>query len=232
MIVRNKVSSWYNRNNLPCSICATNIGYVSLTKEIAVKIYTRTGDAGETSLFGGGRVRKDHVRIEAYGTIDELNATLGVARATILKMPILGEESGFQAEKIKALNELLGTIQNRLFDLGAELATPDPAKHGLEAIDEHQIRLLEEAIDAYEDQLDPLRQFILPGGSLAASQLHVSRCVCRRAERQLVGINPEQPVREILLRYLNRLSDLLFVLARTANSVANIDDQEWQKIEK
>jgi cob(I)alamin adenosyltransferase len=171
-----------------------------------VKIYTRTGDAGETSLFGGARVRKDDARIESYGTIDELNSFLGVARATWPESP---------------LDAQLHAIQSDLFDLGAHLAAPDTTRFAGPA--PAQIAALEQSIDAMESELAPLKTFVLPGGSLAAASLHVARTVCRRAERLVVTLGGE----EAAVMYLNRLSDYLFVAARFANLRHGIDDVPW-----
>ncbi|TWT96881.1 Cob(I)yrinic acid a,c-diamide adenosyltransferase [Botrimarina colliarenosi] len=188
-----------------------------------MKIYTKTGDEGETGLFGGGRVRKDDPRIASYGTLDELNATLGVARAEIVRSAGVGD--GFRS----ALDDLLGEVQNHLFDLGAELATPQPEQKGLQLINQGHVERLEAAIDDHESQLEPLKQFILPGGSAAAAQLHVARCVCRRAERRIVTLAATEPVRDLAVRYVNRLSDLLFVLARAVNREAGLGDTPWEK---
>lgn len=177
------------------------------------RIYTRTGDGGETGLIGGHRVPKDHPRVEAYGAVDELNAHLGTVRA--------------QMDEAQ-LDALLSRIQHRLFDLGAELATPGGVTKGSSAIDDTDVADLERAIDMHQTTLTPLREFILPGGALVASTLHVARTVCRRAERRLVALARDEPVRGELLRYLNRLSDLLFVLARVANQRADRADVTWQ----
>jgi cob(I)alamin adenosyltransferase len=181
-----------------------------------MKIYTKTGDSGETGLFGGPRVSKDAPRIETYGTVDELNSVLGVARAQ-------GLESEFDA--------LLGRIQNELFALGAQLATPDPAGHQTQLVGPAEIAALEQAIDRFEKGLEPLKQFILPGGTPAAAQLHLARTVCRRAERRLVMLvnQSAEPIAGDLVVYLNRLSDLLFVMARAVNRAANQADVPWQK---
>ncbi len=180
-----------------------------------MKIYTKTGDAGQTGLFAGSRVSKNHPRIEAYGTVDELNANIGLART--LAAP---------AE----LDQLLETIQHALFAVGAELATQDPQAHGTALIDEPDIAALETAIDTNEAKLPPLKQFILPTGSPLAATLHVSRGICRRAERCLVTLQDSEPdISLVILRYLNRLGDLLFVLARVANAAAGIADAGWQK---
>lgn len=181
-----------------------------------MKIYTKTGDTGETGLFGGPRVRKDDPRIEAYGTVDELNSVLGMARCE---------------EVPTAIDVLLGQIQNELFSVGAELATRTPGPSSVPTIHAPQIEALEQAIDKFEEQLEPLRQFILPGGTKAASVLHLARTVCRRAERQVVTLaaTPGETVSNDLVIYLNRLSDLLFVLARATNHSAGCPDIPWTK---
>jgi cob(I)alamin adenosyltransferase len=185
-----------------------------------VKIYTRTGDAGETSLLGGRRVRKDDLRIETIGDVDEVNAVLGVVRAELG-----GNDSAAQ------LDATLATVQHRLFDVGADLAMPDRggAKAGM--LNDDDVALVESAIDRAESTLKPLQNFILPGGSPTAAQLHLARCVCRRAERRLVQLAAIEDVRGELVRYLNRLSDLLFVLAREANAAAGVPDVNWERKE-
>lgn len=181
-----------------------------------MKIYTRTGDAGSTGLFGGPRVAKDDDRIEAYGTVDELNAVIGAARAAGLGSTIDGQ---------------LETIQSELFSIGAELATPNPDAHQLRIIGGDHVRRLEDWIDQHEQTLQPLRHFILPGGVMAAAQLQIARAVCRRAERRLVTLlhHQEANVSEQLLIYINRLSDLLFVLARAVNQAASTPETVWQR---
>jgi len=178
-----------------------------------VKIYTRTGDTGETSLFDGTRARKDDARVDAYGEIDELNAWLGLVRASRLD---------------PALDEELVALQRDLFALGAQLADPADklAPRVTKAVidDDHVVRL-ERLIDRLEGELPPLRRFILSGGTAAGAALHVARTVCRRAERRIVALNP--PVDPILLRYVNRLSDLLFVLARVVNHRGGASETEW-----
>jgi cob(I)alamin adenosyltransferase len=183
------------------------------------KIYTRTGDAGDTGLFGGGRVRKDDPRVAAYGAIDELNAALGVARAEVARMEPLAEPVG----------DFLAGVQHDLFNLGAELATPDAERHGMQLVRDEDIARLEAAIDRWEIRLEPLREFILPGGCLAAAQVHYARCVCRRAEREMVTFSATSPLRGEALRYVNRLSDALFVLARTLNRLAGEPDVAWRQ---
>lgn len=181
-----------------------------------MKIYTKTGDTGETGLFGGPRVSKDAPRIEAYGSVDELNCVLGTARAQLAA----GE-----------VEQLVARLQNDLFAVGAQLATPDPAAHQTAMIGPPQIAALEQTIDHFEEQLPPLKQFVLPGGTPAAASLHLARAVCRRAERRVVTlarVSPE-PIAGDVIVYLNRLSDLLFVLARTANRQAGRDDVPWEK---
>jgi cob(I)alamin adenosyltransferase len=181
-----------------------------------MKIYTKTGDDGQTGLFGGPRVPKDHARIEAYGAIDELNAWLGITRA-----------EGPPPE----IDALLARVQHELFAIGAELATPDPDAKGMRLIGGEHIAALEEAIDRHESDLPPLTQFILPGGTKVAAQLHAARCVCRRAERRLVTLAAAEidGSFQTVLVYLNRLSDLLFVLARSSNAVAHSPDVPWAK---
>ncbi|HEY2839468.1 MAG TPA: cob(I)yrinic acid a,c-diamide adenosyltransferase [Pirellulales bacterium] len=179
-----------------------------------MKIYTKTGDDGTTGLFGGPRVSKDAPRIEAYGAVDELNAVVGLARTE----PMSAQ-----------LDVLLARVQNELFDLGAELATPDPVAKGTALLGGSQIATLEAAIDLYEEQLEPLRQFILPGGCPAAALLHLARTVCRRAERRIITLAATEAVRNELVVYVNRLSDLLFVLARAANHLAGERDVPWRK---
>jgi len=178
-----------------------------------VKIYTRTGDDGSTGLLGPGRVPKDAPRVEAYGTVDELNASLGVARAL---------------DTARWIDPELSAIQARLFNLGAELATLEAGALGkLARVSEDDVRALEGWIDAREKDLTPLKRFILPGGSPLAAELHRARTVCRRAERRLVALAQKESVEPRLVRYLNRLGDLLFVLARWCNHRAGAEEIEW-----
>lgn len=181
-----------------------------------MKIYTKTGDNGETGLYGSPRVAKDDPRIEAYGTVDELNACLGLARVECA--------SGL-------LDHVLARIQHELFALGAELATPQAAKHGMNMLNDQNVLAIESKIDELESELEPLRQFILPGGTRLAAAIHVARSVARRAERCLVTLRRLQPddVSELTVRYLNRLGDLLFVMARSANASAGVADVPWEK---
>jgi cob(I)alamin adenosyltransferase len=181
-----------------------------------MKIYTRRGDAGQTDLFGGERVAKDHLRVDAYGAVDELNAVLGTCAA---------------ATPHEDVRSLVHRIQSTLFDLGSYLASPDPArreKSGIAEPDAEDVAELERRIDAAEAELEPLRRFILPGGSESAARFHLARTVCRRAERRAVALHREEGLDEVALRYLNRLSDLLFVLARVENRRAGVPEVEWE----
>ena len=178
-----------------------------------MKIYTRTGDAGETSLFGGGRVAKHHARVEAYGTIDELNSVLGVARA---------------AKPSRPVDAWLENAQNQLFHLGADLATPLDAKADwITRVSKADIDWLEDSIDYMNEALAPLSNFILPGGTPAAAQLQLARAVCRRAERLIVALAESEDISEHALPYINRLSDWLFTLARYENRQAGERESKW-----
>ncbi len=182
-----------------------------------MRIYTKTGDSGETGLFGGPRVEKDHVRVEAYGTVDELNAVLGVCLTVITEPETMG---------------LLQRIQNDLFDVGSDLATPPDAKKSARdrriSVTAEQVEDLERQIDRFEADLKPLRNFILPGGCPAAAHLHHARCVCRWAERRTVTLMRTEDINPDLLKYLNRLSDLLFVMARWMNHDTGVDESQWR----
>ena len=176
-----------------------------------MKIYTKTGDAGETGLFGGGRVPKDDPRVRAYGDIDELNAALGAAMAQ--------EPGDFELAALQ-------TMQRDLFAIGAELATPDAAKQRAK-VTTNQVEALERLIDAHEAALAPLKNFILPGGTPKAAAFHLARTTCRRAERAVVALARDQQINPLIIHYLNRLSDLLFVLARAVNKQAGRADIAW-----
>lgn len=179
-----------------------------------MKIYTKTGDAGETSLFGGGRVSKDSVRVEAYGEVDELNAVLGLARSAGLP---------------EDLDALLHRLQEQLFTLGAVLATPVGTKAAsyIPELKAEWVEAMEKAIDSFEAELPPMTHFILPGGSPGAGTLHVARTVCRRAERRVIRAMHEGEAPQHAVVFLNRLSDLLFVMARVANKRAGVADVKW-----
>ncbi len=183
---------------------------------MSFKIYTRTGDSGDTGLFGGGRVPKDHPRVAAYGDVDELNSVLGVVRATA---------------PTEFHDALLETIQRDLFSIGGHLATPDPDKVraalAKAELSPSRITLFEETMDGADAELEPLKAFILPGGSAKAAALHLARTVCRRTERSIVHLAATDEVPELFIIYINRLSDLLFTLARVANHRAGVGDVTW-----
>jgi cob(I)alamin adenosyltransferase len=183
---------------------------------VRVKIYTRTGDTGETALFGGGRVSKDHPRTSAYGDVDELNSAIGVARATA---------------PAEMFDELLDGIQRDLFAIGGRLATPQPEKVAKAiakaVLPPERVDSFERVMDDAEGELAPLRAFVLPGGTGKAAALHLARTVCRRAERSVVRLAREEDAPAEILVYLNRLSDLLFTLARLANHRAGAGDTTW-----
>lgn len=184
-----------------------------------MKIYTKSGDDGETGLYRGGRVRKDDRRIVAIGDLDELNALLGI----VLSMAAAPE-----------ISEPVAAIQSDLFALGAQIASPDPATAGTALLGDEAIARLERTIDHGETELTPLTAFILPGGSTLGAHLHQSRAVCRRAERHLVALYDgalDEPA-HVALRYLNRLGDLLFVLARWSNQLAGHAETEWHPAQK
>ena len=178
------------------------------------RIYTKTGDAGETGLFGGGRVPKDDARVDAYGEVDELNAAIGLARSM---------------DAPPELDALLATLQDQLFTVGATLATPKSAKASsyIPKLDPAWVEAMEQKLDAFAEALPPLTSFILPGGSKAASALHLARTVCRRAERRVVPLARAGEVEAQIVVYLNRLSDLLFSAARMANLRAGVQDVAW-----
>ena len=181
-----------------------------------MKIYTRTGDDGTTGLFGGGRVAKDHPRVAAYGDVDELNAVIGMVRAT-------GPEDFF--------DPLFATIQRDLFSIGGQLATPDPEKVqaalAKAQLSPDRVAEFERVMDQADQELPPLRAFVLPAGTAKAAALHLARTVCRRAERSLVALSAEAAVPELFVMYLNRLSDLLFTLARLANHREGRGEVTW-----
>lgn len=177
-----------------------------------MKVYTRTGDRGETALFGSGRVSKSDPRVAAYGDVDELNAWLGVA-ASLVESPLI---------------EVLEAVQRDLFAVGAILATPDPERRKGDkfTLDEGRIAVLESQIDVWDETLPPLKAFVLPGGDRAAALLHAARTVCRRAERTVVGLDAED-IPPHLVSYLNRLSDWLFVCARYVNHERGVSEPTW-----
>jgi len=185
-----------------------------------VKIYTKSGDGGETGLFGGPRVAKDDVRVEAYGAVDELNAALGVARAANAAGPAPADAE---------VDAVLRSLQDRLLAVGAQLATPPTARAraSLPPVEPAWVEEMERRIDGWEASLPPLTQFVLPGGDGLAALVHQARTVCRRAERRVVGLHRHEPVGPELLAFLNRLADLLFVLARTVNHRRGAAEPAW-----
>lgn len=186
------------------------------------KVYTRHGDKGDTHLVGGSRVPKDDARIESYGTIDELNSVLGIVRAA-------NDASPASATKTR-LDQILRQVQNELFDLGSELATPpDAVWEGMIRIGAAQIEVLERTIDECQEELAPLKSFILPGGGMIAAVLHQARTVCRRAERDILRLMRKEPIGEHVLGYVNRLSDLLFVLSRWVSHALGEPEYLWEK---
>lgn len=178
-----------------------------------MKLYTRRGDDGSTDLFGGKRVGKDNLRVHAYGTVDELNNAIGLA---------------LSASDYELFKSILSGVQNCLFDLGAQLANVNEDGCAEVRVGPEQVVLLEQQIDEICEPLAPLKQFILPGGTDLASRLHLARGVCRKAERAVVALQREEHVNEHLIVYLNRLSDLLFALARRANQLAGVEDVVWR----
>lgn len=180
---------------------------------MAFKIYTKTGDKGETGLFGGRRLPKYHLRIDAYGTVDELNAFIGLVSDHVQEEALIGE---------------LKSIQTLLFVIGANLASDPEKGAAVPDLKESDLQFLEEAIDRMEGALPALKHFILPGGHPAVSFCHVARCVCRRAERLVVALAAEEVVVDIIIRYLNRLSDYLFVLARKIGNDLEVPERKWE----
>jgi len=180
---------------------------------MAFKIYTKTGDKGETGLFGGRRLPKNHLRIEAYGTVDELNAFIGLVGDHIT-------DDDLEAE--------LKSIQDLLFVIGSNLASDPDKEMAVPDLKAEDIEFLEAAIDRMEQSLPALKHFILPGGHVAVSHTHVARCVCRRAERLVVALASEELVLDIIIRYLNRLSDYLFIVARKIGHDLGVPERKWE----
>jgi cob(I)alamin adenosyltransferase len=187
------------------------------------RVYTRTGDAGDTALVGGRRVPKDSPRIAAYGALDELNAALGLAR-------VFNAERRRRSAAHRRLDETLQRLQNELFDLGSELATPpDAAYEGMFRVGPEQVTALERLIDECQKDLAPLKSFVLPGGGRVSGFLHQARTVCRRAERDVLALSRVEPLGEWPLKYVNRLSDLLFVLSRWVGAKLGEPEYLWQR---
>ena len=179
---------------------------------VSMKIYTRKGDDGTTGLLGGERVKKHHLRVEAYGTVDELNSHLGMLRALSNKGQII---------------ETLAEVQNRLFTAGSTLATAPDADFVIPGLEEEDVAFLEKAIDSMDNELPELKNFILPGGSAEGAQAHIARCVCRRAERLVVYLNEDESIDPLIIQYLNRLSDYLFTLARFLDHINGGKEITW-----
>jgi cob(I)alamin adenosyltransferase len=187
------------------------------------KVYTKTGDKGETALVGGKRVPKDSLRIEAYGTIDELNSIVGLARA-------FNEEKLTDGDAHQFLDAVLRQIQDELFDLGSELATPPEFfQEGMYRVGENEVRKIEQLIDKCQEELEPLKSFVLPGGGRIGAYLHQCRTVCRRAEREILRLSRAEALSEWPIKYVNRLSDLFFVLSRWISKKTGKDEYLWQR---
>lgn len=191
------------------------------------KVYTRFGDEGQTMLASGATVPKSSSRVRAYGEVDELNATIGLLRCELARDPRAEREPSY----CSAVDGELARIQQELFNLGAELATPAAAEGGARSrvIEARHIEALEQSIDRHNEPLEPLRSFILPGGGPTGAVAHLARTVCRRAERQVVELAASEPVRGEALRYLNRLSDWLFVIARAVATKLGYDEVLWDQ---
>jgi cob(I)alamin adenosyltransferase len=187
------------------------------------RVYTRTGDKGETGLVGGKRVPKDSPRIEAYGTIDELNSIVGLAR-------VFNEEKLSESEAHRYLDSVLRQIEDELFDLGSELATPpDFFQEGMYRVGEREVKKLEQVMDECQKELEPLKSFVLPGGGRIGAYLHQCRTVCRRAEREILRLSRVEELNEWSLKYVNRLSDLFFVLSRWISKQTGEAEYLWQR---
>jgi cob(I)alamin adenosyltransferase len=187
------------------------------------KVYTRRGDNGETALVGGKRVVKHSSRVEAYGTIDELNSVVGIAR-------VFNEESLEAGEAHRFLDEVLCRIQDELFDVGSELATPSEfVRDGMYRVSQSEVDRLEKLIDDCQEDLEPLKSFILPGGGRVGAYLHQCRTVCRRAEREISRLSREEEINKNLIKYVNRLSDLFFVLSRWIAKQTGKQEYLWQR---
>lgn len=183
-----------------------------------MNLYTRSGDDGTTGLFSGARVSKDHPRIMAYGTVDEFNACLGLCTSLMR-----------EGKQMEVMRHILQSVQSRMFDIGADLATPEGAKNEskINRISDRHVAEAEGWIDQIDSQNHPLQTFVMPGGTELAARLHLARTVCRRAERLIVGLAHTEPIGEPVLRYMNRVSDLLFAMARLSNKIDGVGDTPW-----
>jgi cob(I)alamin adenosyltransferase len=197
-----------------------------------MKLYTRSGDDGSTGLFGGQRVLKNHPRVEAYGTVDELNAALGLAAAEITRL-LGGSEKPWMDSKpsgfLQRASAIIAQLQSRLFDIGADLATPEESKHEskVKRISDEQIAESERWIDEIDAGNQPMNTFVMPGGTELAARLHLARTICRRAERAIVSLQRDETITPGVLIYINRVSDLLFAMARRANVESGVADVPW-----
>jgi cob(I)alamin adenosyltransferase len=195
-------------------------------------LYTRSGDDGTTGLFGGGRVNKDHPRVEAYGTVDELNAAIGLAAAEVERHSASAE--GPMRSLLDSIQNIFTDLQSRLFDIGADLATPEGAKHEAKIlrISAEQVAEVERWIDAIDAGSPPMKSFVMPGGTELAARLHLARTVCRRAERAMIHLRHSEPVSDGAIVYINRVSDMLFAMARRVNREAGVNDVPWVPAKK
>lgn len=203
------------------------------------RLYTRSGDDGTTGLFGGGRVSKDHPRVEAYGTIDELNAAIGLVAAEVQREEAarLGTRpaAGVHAPKLNSLLlHIFVDLQSRLFDIGADLATPEGSKQEAKIlrISDEQVAEVEKWIDEIDSGNAPMKSFVMPGGTELAARLHLARTICRRAERAMIHLRHTEPVSGGAIIYINRVSDMLFAMARRVNKEAGVADVPWVPAKK
>jgi cob(I)alamin adenosyltransferase len=197
-----------------------------------MKLYTRSGDDGSTGLFGGQRVPKNHPRVEAYGTVDELNAALGLAAAEISRLRMSSEKPWMDSKPagfLQRASAIIAQLQSRLFDIGADLATPAESKHESKVMrmSDEQIAESERWIDEIDAGNPPMKTFVMPGGTELAARLHLARTICRRAERAIVSLQNHEPITAGVLIYINRVSDLLFAMARRANAESGVADVPW-----
>ena len=190
------------------------------------RLYTRSGDDGTTGLFGGARVSKDHPRVEAYGAVDELNAAVGLAAAEAARAP--------RSPVSEQILRIFADLQSRLFDIGADLATPEGAKHEAKIlrISEEQVAEVEKWIDELDAGNAPMKSFVMPGGTDLAGRLHLARTICRRAERAMIHLRHSEPVSDGATIYINRVSDMLFAMARRVNKEAGVPDVPWVPAKK
>lgn len=199
-----------------------------------MRLYTRSGDDGTTGLFGGGRVSKDHPRVEAYGTVDELNAAIGLVAAEVLRLRCGGSATATGGGVPDLLAHIFADLQSRLFDIGADLATPEGSKQEAKVlrISDEQVAEVEKWIDEIDAGNAPMKSFVMPGGTELAARLHLARTICRRAERAMVRLRHTEPVSGGAIVYINRVSDMLFAMARRANKESAVPDVPWTPAKK